>query len=203
MCLFHPTRVGAVAGVCTPYTPPWQKYLSLEELVERLPHFSYQLFLASPAAAPELENDVRGRGPRLRVGRRAASRASTHSPLSRGPGGERAEAEAAQLERLFRAVHRSSEPDDALDLAQDVAEAPSFLNRLGNPPRSPMISAAELAYYVQMYQARGAQGGLNWYRTRRICFDEERDLPRTINHLALMVRRATRHGPRPRETTVP
>ena len=51
MCLFHPTRVGAVAGVCTPYTPPWQKYLSLEELVERLPQFSYQLFLASPAAA--------------------------------------------------------------------------------------------------------------------------------------------------------
>ena len=43
MPLFHPTRVVAVGGVCTPYTPPQQTYVSLDEVVERLPQLAYQV----------------------------------------------------------------------------------------------------------------------------------------------------------------
>jgi len=43
MCLFQPHRVAAVASVCTPYTPPHSKYLSLDDVVERLPQLAYQV----------------------------------------------------------------------------------------------------------------------------------------------------------------
>ncbi|RUS14271.1 epoxide hydrolase [Endogone sp. FLAS-F59071] len=42
-------------------------------------------------------------------------------------------------------------------------------------------------YYVDQYTQRGFHGGLNYYRTRRVNYEEELGLSRMINHPALMV----------------
>jgi soluble epoxide hydrolase/lipid-phosphate phosphatase len=47
MCLYHPERVLAVCGVCSPYEPPRKTYLPLEVVVEKVPQFKYQQFLAN------------------------------------------------------------------------------------------------------------------------------------------------------------
>jgi soluble epoxide hydrolase/lipid-phosphate phosphatase len=46
MCLYHPERVIAVCGVCTPYIPPRREYMPLEMMAKYLPQFKYQLWLA-------------------------------------------------------------------------------------------------------------------------------------------------------------
>ncbi|KAF1792276.1 SNARE associated Golgi protein [Phytophthora cactorum] len=46
MALYHPDRVLAVCGVCTPFVPPRKQYMSLEDLCKYLPQFKYQQFLA-------------------------------------------------------------------------------------------------------------------------------------------------------------
>ncbi|KAL4128842.1 hypothetical protein PRIC2_007822 [Phytophthora ramorum] len=46
-CLYHPERVIAVCAVCTPYDPPKKTYLPLEAIVEKVPQFKYQQFLAN------------------------------------------------------------------------------------------------------------------------------------------------------------
>ncbi|GMF45949.1 unnamed protein product [Phytophthora fragariaefolia] len=47
LCLYYPERVIAVCAVCTPYDPPRKTYLSLEEIVKKVPQFKYQQFLAN------------------------------------------------------------------------------------------------------------------------------------------------------------
>ncbi|ETN06686.1 hypothetical protein PPTG_12737 [Phytophthora nicotianae INRA-310] len=47
MCLYHPERVIAVCGVCTPYIPPSKTYIPLEVVVKKVPQFKYQQFLAN------------------------------------------------------------------------------------------------------------------------------------------------------------
>ncbi|KAG6586826.1 putative epoxide hydrolase [Phytophthora cinnamomi] len=44
--LYHPERVLAVGGVCTPFVPPRKQYVSLEDMCKFLPQFQYQLYLA-------------------------------------------------------------------------------------------------------------------------------------------------------------
>lgn len=41
-----------------PFTPPRPDYLTLEQIVERLPIFGYQLYLNNPASTKEIENNV-------------------------------------------------------------------------------------------------------------------------------------------------
>ncbi|KAL3670220.1 hypothetical protein V7S43_004533 [Phytophthora oleae] len=47
MPLYHPERVLAVCGVCTPYDPPRKTYLPLDVVVQKVPQFKYQQFLAN------------------------------------------------------------------------------------------------------------------------------------------------------------
>lgn len=51
MCLYHPSRVLAVCGVCTPYTPPHKQYLDMDTVIQFVPAFEYQKFLANTADA--------------------------------------------------------------------------------------------------------------------------------------------------------
>ncbi|TYZ64599.1 hypothetical protein PybrP1_011436 [[Pythium] brassicae (nom. inval.)] len=51
MCLYHPDRVLAVCGVCTPYTPPQDEYVDLDSLVKLVPQFAYHKFLSDSEAA--------------------------------------------------------------------------------------------------------------------------------------------------------
>lgn len=52
---FYPDRVRAVASFCTPYTPPEQQEFTLEQIVEKVPNFAYQLYLCTPEAERDLE----------------------------------------------------------------------------------------------------------------------------------------------------
>ncbi|DAZ97163.1 TPA: LOW QUALITY PROTEIN: hypothetical protein N0F65_004013 [Lagenidium giganteum] len=56
MCLYHPQRVLAVCGVCTPYFPPREQYVDIDTLIKIRPLFAYQKVLAdTKATAPKLE----------------------------------------------------------------------------------------------------------------------------------------------------
>ena len=45
MCLYHPQRVLAVAGVCTPFAPRLDQFIPLDQLITFLPAFGYQVSL--------------------------------------------------------------------------------------------------------------------------------------------------------------
>ncbi len=45
---WHPDLVTHVFSVCTPYTAPHREFISLEQVIERMPQFGYQAHLASP-----------------------------------------------------------------------------------------------------------------------------------------------------------
>ncbi|RKO92037.1 Alpha/Beta hydrolase protein [Blyttiomyces helicus] len=52
--------------------------------------------------------------------------------------------------------------------------------------RLPRSSKQEFKYYVDEYKRRTFHGALNYYRTRKVNFDDERDVARTVDHQALM-----------------
>ena len=151
MALWHPELVRGVFSVCTPYNPPQPVYIPLEQLVERLPNFKYQLQLAGPDAEREVVGPTRIRG--LLAGLYGG----------RGPNGER---------------------------AFTITKGAIFEN-LEKIKESPMASKEELDYYVQEYCRNGMRGPLNWYRTRKVNYDEEvvllKDGPPKIKVPALVI----------------
>ncbi|KAF8507835.1 alpha beta-hydrolase [Hysterangium stoloniferum] len=56
--LWHPDRVHALAVLSIPFTPPRQDYLSLEQIVQRLPIYGYQLYFGDPASTKEIEANL-------------------------------------------------------------------------------------------------------------------------------------------------
>jgi len=58
MTLYHPSRVKAVAAVCTPYTPPSLTYVPLEEIVKIRPVWYYQKYFNSDDAVKELDSET-------------------------------------------------------------------------------------------------------------------------------------------------
>ncbi|KAI0386157.1 epoxide hydrolase [Hypomontagnella monticulosa] len=62
MTIYYPELIRAVFSLCVPFTPPSPVKISLEEVVKRLPNFTYQLQLASPVA----ENAINKSPERLR-----------------------------------------------------------------------------------------------------------------------------------------
>ncbi|KAF1325341.1 Bifunctional epoxide hydrolase 2, partial [Globisporangium splendens] len=161
MCLYHPDRVLAVAGICTPYFPPSDEYVSLDALVATVPAFAYMKFLADDTEA-----------------------SSKHL-------------EAAPRE-LFTAVYRPPPPPPAQDADKkdDGAPKPTFVDVLrgvghsSHPVythRSELLSQEELDFYVSEYTKSGFKGAVNFYATRALDFETERDLPRVIPHQALYV----------------
>lgn len=55
---FYPERVTALASFCTPYTVPQKQEVTLEQIVQVLPNFKYQLYLCTPEAEKELNANV-------------------------------------------------------------------------------------------------------------------------------------------------
>lgn len=136
LALWYPERVSAVFSVCTPYTPPNKTFLPLEQMVQRLPNFTYQLHLAGP----EVEAKI--------VGKDATRSFINGMYLGRGPNGE---------------------------AVLDVSRGALFEN-LPKVGRSPLFSPEEEEYYVAEYERTGLRGTLNWYRTRKINYEEELEL---------------------------
>eukprot|EP01130_Rhizamoeba_saxonica_P017217 TRINITY_DN8253_c0_g1_i1.p1 TRINITY_DN8253_c0_g1~~TRINITY_DN8253_c0_g1_i1.p1 ORF type:complete len:326 (-),score=55.37 TRINITY_DN8253_c0_g1_i1:115-1068(-) len=58
---------------------------------------------------------------------------------------------------------------------------------LDNVERDDLISESELNYYITQYKHSGFESNLNYYRTTRINWEDEENLPKTIQHPALMV----------------
>ncbi|KAJ7639242.1 epoxide hydrolase [Roridomyces roridus] len=56
--LWYPERLLALALFSVPFTPPSRGVVSLEHVAKRAPNLGYQLFLASPQAAPTLEANL-------------------------------------------------------------------------------------------------------------------------------------------------
>lgn len=87
------------------------------------------------------------------------------------PGVAEAELE-ADVERTFRLTFRSSDPVDGFDVlagSHDVRARGGWL--AGYPadaPRSVMLTAEELDYFVQTFRRTGFRGGLNWYRNQEV-----------------------------------
>ncbi|KAI8967459.1 Alpha/Beta hydrolase protein [Mycotypha africana] len=55
---FYPERVNAIASFCTPYMPPHKQEISLEQIVQAVPNFSYQLYLVTPEAEKDINDNV-------------------------------------------------------------------------------------------------------------------------------------------------
>ncbi|KAL7311009.1 hypothetical protein PS15m_008831 [Mucor circinelloides] len=55
---FYPDRVRALASFCTPYTAPAQQDVTLEQIVQVLPNFKYQLYLSTPEAEKDINENV-------------------------------------------------------------------------------------------------------------------------------------------------
>lgn len=58
MYLHHRHRVLGVASFCTPYDPPRKEFISVHELTNKLPMFSYQVYFNDgDKAQKELDAD--------------------------------------------------------------------------------------------------------------------------------------------------
>jgi len=136
LALWYPERIRAVFSVCTPYSPPNKTYLSPEQVVQKLPNFTYQLHLAGP----EVEAKIKGK--------EAARQFVNGMYGGVGPSGE----------RIF-----------------DVSKGVIFEN-LPKVGRSPLFTPEEEEFYVTEYERTGLRGCLNWYRTRKINYEEELEL---------------------------
>ena len=58
MSQFYPDRVIAIASFCTPYTPPSPVEMTLEQIVKIVPNFAYQLYLRSPEAEKDMDQNM-------------------------------------------------------------------------------------------------------------------------------------------------
>ncbi|KAF9182091.1 hypothetical protein BGZ51_004965 [Haplosporangium sp. Z 767] len=110
--LYYPNRVIGIISICTPYNPPMQHYLSLEEIVKLVPEFEYQLGFADPKSTAEMDANVDG--------------------------------------------------------------------VLGNILRMGQIHEKDLEYMVNQYKHSGFRGPLNYYKTTKINFEDERGLHKDI-----------------------
>ncbi|KAF4553450.1 Alpha/beta hydrolase fold-containing protein 21 [Elsinoe fawcettii] len=52
------------------------------------------------------------------------------------------------------------------------------LSLLGKVDRSRLVEEAEMEYVVDQYEKKGLHGPLNWYRTRKVNFEDEQNLPK-------------------------
>eukprot|EP01120_Amphizonella_sp_Union-15-10_P010448 TRINITY_DN417_c0_g2_i1.p1 TRINITY_DN417_c0_g2~~TRINITY_DN417_c0_g2_i1.p1 ORF type:complete len:316 (-),score=48.58 TRINITY_DN417_c0_g2_i1:34-981(-) len=54
-------------------------------------------------------------------------------------------------------------------------------------PPTTLMPQSEFNYHVETYKKSGFNGGFNWYKTRKINWEQSKGIPITINHPALMI----------------
>ncbi|KEQ71066.1 epoxide hydrolase [Aureobasidium namibiae CBS 147.97] len=148
---WYPELVTHVFSVCTPYTAPSRRFISLAEMVHGpLPQFGYQMQLAGP----ELEANV--------------TSCDQVRNFLRALYGGRSE----QGKPYFR-------PETGIDLdgLETIGVAPSLDGEACSSEMNSQIvidsRLQELEYYTREYMRHGLHGPLNWYRTRRINFEDD------------------------------
>ncbi|KAK9729556.1 hypothetical protein K7432_000235 [Basidiobolus ranarum] len=93
----------------------------------------------------------------------------------------------ANVGLALRSIFRCNKPeDDALGFLKHTLLLPQDAG-LSQPKPDNIMSEKELQYYIDTYTKAGFYGGLSWYRTLRVIFEEEIDLPTTIDVPSMMV----------------
>ncbi|KAI9760979.1 MAG: hypothetical protein M4579_001355 [Chaenotheca gracillima] len=140
--LHHPDLVSHLFSICTPYFPPSQTYKSVEELVQGLPNFTYQVQLAGP----DVEANIQGK---------------------------------EKIRQFLNALYGGANE------RREQGFDGNILLLFANLPK-------ELDFYVEQYSRNGVHGPLNWYRTRRQNFEDEKDMdPKTTFDLPFLFVQAT------------
>ncbi|RHZ48817.1 hypothetical protein Glove_541g43 [Diversispora epigaea] len=88
------------------------------------------------------------------------------------------------IERCFKAILRTSTVEDHIKLFDGKSMMGHVIDGV---EKSDLISQKELDYYVAQYKTHGFHGGLNWYKTRKVNFQDEKGTRKQIHHPALMV----------------
>ncbi|KAK8058872.1 hypothetical protein PG994_009320 [Apiospora phragmitis] len=149
VAMWCPDLVRAVFSLNVPFAPPLRRLVEGEELVERVPSFRYQLQLASP----EAERIVDASPARLRAFINAIYGGSVASASEAGGTG--------------RPKFAFSTQTGVVESALDAGVGPASL-----------MSPDMVDFYVREYSRHGLHGPTNWYRTRRLNFEDE--LPRFV-----------------------
>ncbi|CAG8490764.1 1242_t:CDS:10 [Ambispora leptoticha] len=89
----------------------------------------------------------------------------------------------SNVETALKALIRSSKKEEYFKLFDGKV----YLGSLNKAPKSAFISDKELDYYIAQYKARGFHGALNWYKTRKVNYQDEKGLRREINTPSLMI----------------
>ncbi|KAI8867125.1 alpha/beta-hydrolase [Ramicandelaber brevisporus] len=149
---YYPERIIAIMSLCTPYLPPATHYTTLEEFVELFPAWEYQLYFNTPEAEVNFDEDPET------FFRNALNTSCSPNTLMAKP---------TEADDIY--VQEFSSDDDGNSNSENSAggEKPKVLKR------GPLLTEAELGYYASEFGRRGFHGGLNWYKTRRVNFDDE------------------------------
>ncbi|CAG8541020.1 8640_t:CDS:2, partial [Scutellospora calospora] len=86
-------------------------------------------------------------------------------------------------ELYLKATFRTSKPDDFIKIYDGKSMTGNVIEGI---ERSPLMSQKELDYYVLNYKTHGFHGGLNWYKTRKINYQDEKGVRKLLNHHALI-----------------
>jgi len=139
MYFWRPELVTHIASICLPYFPPIESFVTLPEIVERCPNFTYRLALVNP---------------------------QTEHDFASSPG---------TISKFLRAIHRGKD-----DSPVEFQVTENLLEHLGDPGVSNKLWTEEdSTYYVEQFSRNGMHGPLNWYKTDRVNFDEEKYLVST------------------------
>ena len=74
------------------------------------------------------------------------------------------------------------------EIGFDVRSGPIYKN-LPKLEQSPLVTKGMLEFYADQYERNGMHGGLNWYRTRDVNFEEELELVKYICHWKMRLTR--------------
>mmetsp|Transcript_23067 Transcript_23067/g.53942 ORF Transcript_23067/g.53942 Transcript_23067/m.53942 type:complete len:332 (+) Transcript_23067:57-1052(+) len=103
-------------------------------------------------------------------------------------GGVRAASEMdSQVSRTFRCLYRSGRKSEAVGHWMQPGDKTLLAHFPADPPRSDILSQEELDEHVATFERSGFLGGLPFYHTTKINWDEEATMPRTVTQPALMI----------------
>ncbi|KAL2920142.1 hypothetical protein HK105_200208 [Polyrhizophydium stewartii] len=152
VALHMPERVERLVAVCTPFTPPHREFTPIREVVKKVPSMAYQVLMQAPGAAAVLNAHL----DEFAAG--VFHSAETVAALARADG----------------------RPDPRLAAGSKHAHPLlKFFDGSGTALRRPM-TPAEMAYYLAEFRRTGFAGAINWYRIRRVNYDDELGVIRRV-----------------------
>lgn len=144
---WYPQRIAAVFSICTPYFRSLDTFVDLPALTQMVPTFNYQLQFASGELVERTSK----------------------------PDGT---PDRAVVKDLLNALYGAGVPHSSGD---DPNRPKPFVATKGGVnfsaiqglPKTPLMTDEELDFYTDQYSRNGLRGPTNWYRTRRLNFDDE------------------------------